>query len=74
MIKSETCPWLGEGNSRIQAEQEGKRREEEESGIVAGASPAPIHAPKKKKGKLETTSMVVDTKGRKRMKRRKMKN
>ena len=41
----------GGGNSRIQAEQEAKRREEEESGIVAGASPAPIHAQKKKEGK-----------------------
>ena len=40
-----------EGNSRIQAEQEAKKKEEEESGIVAGASPAPIHAQKKKEGK-----------------------
>ena len=63
-----------EGNSRIQAEQEAKRREEVESGIVAGTSLAPIHAQKKKKGKLETTSMVVDTKRRKRMKRGKMEN
>ena len=59
---------------RIQVEQEAKRREKEESGIVARASPAPIHAQKKKKGKLETTSMVVETKRRKRMKRGKMEN
>ena len=51
MIKSQTCPWLGEGNSRIQAEQEAKRREEEESGIAAGASSTPIHVEKKKEGK-----------------------
>ena len=51
MIKSQTCPWLGEGNSSIQEEQEAQRREEEESGIVAGASQAPIHAQKKKEGK-----------------------
>ena len=36
---------------RIQAEQEAKRREKEESGIVAGASSTPIHAQKKKEGK-----------------------
>ena len=41
----------GGGNLRIQAEQEAKRREEEESGIVAGASSTPIHAQKKKEGK-----------------------
>ena len=41
----------GEGNSRIQVEQEAKRREEEESGIVDIASPAPIHAQKKKERK-----------------------
>ena len=40
-----------EGNSRIQADQEAKKREEEESGIIAGASQAPIHAQKKKDGK-----------------------
>ena len=51
----------GGGNSRIQAEQEAKRREGEESGIVAMSSPAQIHAQKKKKGMLETTSMVVET-------------
>ena len=71
MIKSPTCPWLGEGNSRIQAEQEGKRREEEESDTVARASPAQIHS-QKKKGKLKTTSMAVKTQRRKGMKRRKM--
>ena len=48
MMKSQTCPWVGEGNSRIQAEQEAKRREEEESGTVAGASPVQIHAQKKR--------------------------
>ena len=39
----------GEGNTRIQAEQEAKGREEEESGILDGATPAPIHAQKKKR-------------------------
>ena len=64
----------GGGNSRIQAEQEAKRREEEESGIVARASPARTHPRKKEKGKLETASMVVKTKRRKRVKRGKMEN
>jgi len=51
-----------------------KRREEEESGsgTIAGTSLAPIHA--QKKGKLETTSMVVETQRRRRMKRRKTEN
>ena len=44
---------------------------EEEGGSGLGSS-TPIHAQKKKKGKLETTSMVVETKRRKRMKRGKM--
>ena len=54
--------------------QEAKRREEEESGIVARASPAPTHAQKKKEGKLETASTVVETKRRKRIKRGKIEN
>ena len=54
MIKSQTCPWLGEGNSRIQAEQEVKRREDDESGVAAGASSTPIHAQKKKEGKARS--------------------
>ena len=48
MIQSQT---LGQGNSRIQAEQEVKKREEEESGIVVGASPTPIDVHKKEEGK-----------------------
>ena len=51
MIKSQTCPWLEKGNSRIPEQQEAKRREEDESGIAGGASETPIHAQKKKEGK-----------------------